>query len=113
VIADSLVMTCLRSLGPTEISPVNGRLIGFVFAVAVLSISVVSFPLLLHRNVGVAAAVHTSVRAVLANPLTMALWGAIVAASLVIGFLSAFIGLAFVVMILAHASWHLYRKVVQ
>ena len=24
--ADSLVMTCLRSSGPTEISPVNGRL---------------------------------------------------------------------------------------
>jgi uncharacterized membrane protein len=90
-----------------------GNAIGFVFAVVVLSISVVSFPLLLDRNVGVAAAVHTSVRAVLANPLTMALWGLIVAASLVIGFLFAFVGLAFVVPILAHASWHLYRKVVQ
>ncbi len=90
-----------------------GNAIGFVFAVAVLSISVVSFPLLLDRNVGVAVAVHTSVRAVLANPLTMALWGSIIAASLVIGFLFAFVGLAFVVPILAHASWHLYRRVVQ
>jgi uncharacterized membrane protein len=90
-----------------------GNAIGFVFAVAVLSISVVSFPLLLDRNVGVAVAVHTSVRAVLANPLTMALWGLIIAASLVIGFLFAFVGLAFVVPILAHASWHLYRRVVQ
>ena len=90
-----------------------GHATGFVFAVVVLSISVVSFPLLLDRNVGVAEAVHTSVRAVLVNPLTMALWGLIVAASLVIGFLFAFVGLAFVVPILAHASWHLYRRVVQ
>jgi len=58
-------------------------------------------------------AVRTSVKAVLANPLTMALWGLIVAASLVLGFLLAFVGLAFVLPILAHANWHLYRKVVQ
>jgi uncharacterized membrane protein len=90
-----------------------GHAIGFVFAVAVLSISVVSFPLLLDRDVGVALAVHTSVRAVLVSPLTMGLWGLIIAASLMIGFLSAFIGLAFVLPILTHASWHLYRKVVQ
>jgi uncharacterized membrane protein len=90
-----------------------GNAIGFVFAAVALSISVVSFPLLLDRNVGVAAAVHTSVRAVLANPLTMALWGLIVGASMVIGFLFAFVGLAFVVPILAHATWHLYRRVVQ
>jgi len=89
-----------------------GNATGFVFAVVVLSISVVSFPLLLDRNVGVAVAVHTSVRAVLVNPLTMALWGLSVAASLVIGFLFAFVGLAFVVPVLAHASWHLYRRVV-
>ena len=90
-----------------------GHGIGFVFAAAVLSISVVSFPLLLDRNVSVDLAVHTSVRAVLANPLTMGLWGLIIAASLMTGFLLAFIGLAFVLPILAHASWHLYRKVVQ
>jgi uncharacterized membrane protein len=90
-----------------------GNAIGFVFAAVVLSISVVSFPLLLDRNVGVAVAVHTSVKAVVLNPLTMALWGLIVAASLVIGFLFAFVGLAFVMPILAHASWHIYRRVVQ
>jgi len=89
-----------------------GNAIGFAFAVVVLSISVVSFPLLFERNVGVAVAVRTSVRVTLANPLTMALWGLIVSASLVIGFLFAFIGLVFVVPILAHASWHLYRWLV-
>ncbi|WOJ89050.1 DUF2189 domain-containing protein [Methylocapsa polymorpha] len=92
---------------------VLGNAIGFAFAAVVLSISVVSFPLLLDRNVGVAVAVRTSVRAVLANPATMALWGLIVAAYLVIGFLLMFVGLVFVTPVLAHASWHLYRKVVQ
>ncbi len=90
-----------------------GNAIGFIFAVVVLSISVVSFPLLLDRNVGIAVAVHASVKAVLASPLTMALWGLIVALSLMLGFLFAFLGLAFMLPILAHANWHLYRKVVQ
>ena len=84
---------------------------GFVFAVMALNISVVSFPLLLDRNVGVAVAVRTSVEAVLASPVTMALWGLIVAASLVIGFFLLLVGLTFVVPVLAH--WHLYRRVVE
>ena len=91
---------------------VLGSAIGLVFAAVTLSVSVISFPLLLDRNVGVAVAVLTSVRAVLANPVTMTLWGLIVAASLTIGFLLLLIGLAFVVPILAHATWHLYRLVV-
>ena len=78
-----------------------------------LSLSVVSFPMLLDRNLGVAVAVRTSVKAVLLSPLTMALWGLIVAGSLVLGFLFAFVGLAFLLPILAHANWHLYRKVVE
>ena len=89
-----------------------GNLIGFVFAVWALLISVVSFPLLVDRDVGAAVAISTSVRAVMANPLTMAVWGLIVAALLVIGSLPAFIGLAVVMPVLGHATWHLYRKVV-
>jgi len=49
----------------------------------------------------------------LLNPFTMALWGLIVAASLAIGFLLMFAGLAVVVPVLAHSTWHLYRKVVE
>jgi uncharacterized membrane protein len=89
-----------------------GNLVGFLFAVAVLTISVVSFPLLVDRDVGAAAALTTSVRAVVANPVTMAMWGLIVAGLLVIGTLPAFIGLAVVMPVLGHATWHLYRKVV-
>ena len=89
-----------------------GTAIGFVFAVVALSISVVSFPLLLDRDVEVPVAVLTSVRAVWENPFTMALWGLIVAAVLAVGFLLLFVGLAVAVPVLAHSSWHLYRRVV-
>ena len=89
-----------------------GTAIGFIFAVVALSISVVSFPLLLDRDGGVPVAVWTSVRAAWENPFTMALWGLIIAAILAIGFLLLFVGLAIAVAILAHSSWHLYRRVV-
>ncbi len=46
-----------------------GNTIGFLFALLVLTISVVSFPMLVDRNVSVGTAVRTSVRAVIANPL--------------------------------------------
>jgi uncharacterized membrane protein len=90
-----------------------GNAVGFLFAVVVLTISVVSFPLLLDRDAGAAVAVMTSIRAVLANPVTMALWGLIVAVMLLIGSLPLFLGLAVVLPVLGHASWHLYRKVVE
>jgi len=87
--------------------------VGFVFAAVVLTISVVSFPMLLDKNVDAATAVRTSVRAVLANPMTMAMWGLVVAGGLVIGTLPFLIGLAIVLPVLGHATWHLYRKVVE
>ena len=65
--------------------------------------SVISFPLLLDRDVGLTVAVLTSLRAVRENPVTMAIWGLIIAAVLAIGFLPLFVGLAVAVPILAHA----------
>ena len=76
-------------------------------------ISVVSFPLLLEHEVGATVAVLTSVRAVIANPVTTALWGLIVAGLLMIGSLPLFLGLPVVLPILGHATWHLYRKLVE
>jgi uncharacterized membrane protein len=95
-----------------------GNLVGFLFAVIVLSLTVVSFPLLLDRDIpGGAAtqasvAVQASVAAVVANPRTMALWGLIVAVGLLLGSLPLFIGLAIVLPVLGHATWHLYRAVI-
>jgi uncharacterized membrane protein len=92
---------------------VAGVSIGFLFAALVLTISVVSFPLLLDRDVGLSTAVGTSIRAVSDNPGPMAVWGLIVAGSLVIGSIPAFLGLIVVMPVLGHATWHLYRKVVR
>jgi uncharacterized membrane protein len=89
-----------------------GMGIGFCFALIVLTVSVVSFPMLLDRDVGLARAVTTSVRAVRENPRTMAIWGLIVAGSLALGMLPAFLGLIVVVPVLGHSTWHLYRRVV-
>ncbi|MGE3990921.1 DUF2189 domain-containing protein, partial [Pseudorhodoplanes sp.] len=91
---------------------IYGNAIGFVFALVAFCLSVISFPLLLDRDVGAATALLTSVRAVLRNPLEMAAWGLIVAGLLVLGSLPAFMGLAVVMPVLGHATWHLYRKLV-
>ena len=91
---------------------VVGNAVGFLFALTSFALSVVSFPLLLDRNVGMAAAIVTSVKAILKSPFTMALWGVIVALGLAIGSLPFLFGLAVVMPILGHATWHLYRKVV-
>jgi uncharacterized membrane protein len=92
---------------------VVGTGVGFLFAVLVLTISAISFPLLLDRDVGAAVAVLTSIRVVAKNPLTMALWGFIVAASLVVGSIPFFLGLTVVMPVLGHATWHLYRRAVE
>jgi uncharacterized membrane protein len=90
-----------------------GNAVGFLFALVAFTISVVSFPLLLDRDVGFAAAVTTSVRVVLANPIPMAMWGLIVAALLAAGSIPFLMGLAIAFPVLGHATWHLYRKTVE
>jgi len=92
---------------------VVGTATGFVFAALVLTISAISFPLLLDRDVGAGAAMATSIRVVVRNPVTMALWGLIVAALLVIGSIPFFLGLTVVMPVLGHATWHLYRHAVE
>ena len=90
-----------------------GSAVGLVFAIVVLALSVVSFPMIIDRDVSVGMAIQTSIRAVIANPVTMTAWGLIVAYALLIGSLPFFVGLAVVLPVLGHATWHLYRKVVE
>jgi uncharacterized membrane protein len=87
--------------------------LGFLFAVTALAISVVSFPLALDRPVTAITAVSTSIRAVTSNTFVMAVWGLIVVVLLAAGAILFLIGLAVVLPILGHATWHLYRKVVE
>ena len=87
--------------------------VGFLFALIALCISVVSFPVMLDRHAGAGDAMVTSLRAVARNPVPMAIWGLIVAVLLVAGSLPAFLGLAVVIPLLGHATWHLYREVIE
>ena len=87
--------------------------VGFLFAVMALCTSVIAFPLLLDRHSTAIDAVRTSLRVTMENPLPIAAWGLIVAALLVIGSLPFFVGLAVVLPVLGHATWHLYRRAVE
>lgn len=92
---------------------VIGNFVGFLFAVLAFVLSAVSFPLLLDRHVGASVAIATSVEVVLRNPLTMTAWAAIVAGLLALGAIPMLLGLAIVVPVLGHATWHLYRLAVE
>jgi len=91
---------------------VSGNLVGLLFAIVAFSISVVAFPQIIDRRVDVATAVRTSIAAVERNPRVMVIWGLIVSGLLVLGSLPLLVGLVVVMPVLGHASWHLYRKVV-
>ena len=89
-----------------------GTGVGFLLAALVLAVSVVSFPLLLDRDVSLPVAVTTSVRVAMQNPGVIAAWGLIVAAGLVAGIVPFLVGLIVVLPVLGHATWHLYRAAV-
>ncbi|GGF38714.1 hypothetical protein GCM10011611_51340 [Aliidongia dinghuensis] len=89
-----------------------GMGVGFLFAVMVLALGAIAFPLLIDHPVGVDTAIWTSMRAMMANPVPMALWGLTVAVGLFVGSIPAFVGLIVIMPVLGHATWHLYRKLV-
>lgn len=89
-----------------------GNAIGFIFALVVLATTAIAFPLLLDRDVGLVSAIGASLRAMMVNPVPMLAWGLIVALLVALGSLPFFVGLAVVMPILGHATWHLYRKIV-
>jgi len=86
---------------------------GLIFALVAYSLTVVSFPLLLEREIDFVTAMITSVKAVTHNPRTMIVWGLIVAATLFLAILPTFLGLFVVLPVLGHATWHLHRRLVE
>ena len=92
---------------------VGGTALGALFALFTLCTTVIAFPLLLDRDAGAYVAVETSARAVMRNPVPMLGWGVIVGAAVFLGSLPFFVGLAVVLPMLGHATWHLYRAVVE
>jgi uncharacterized membrane protein len=87
-----------------------GTAIGAVFATVLFSITVVSLPLLLDREVDFVTAMITSFATVQQNPVVMLSWGALIAVLTFLAMLPGFLGLFIVLPVLGHASWHLYRR---
>jgi uncharacterized membrane protein len=82
----------------------GGMLVAPIFASTVITI-----PLLLDRQVSVGQAIATSWQVIFANPVLMALWGALIMVLTFVGFATALVGLVLLVPLLGHASWHAYR----
>ncbi|WP_297106529.1 DUF2189 domain-containing protein [uncultured Devosia sp.] len=109
---DALLAQVLTQPGGMTLLAV-GTGIGALFALVVLCTTVIAFPLMLDRDVGAYVAVETSFRAVMYNRVPLFAWGVIVGAAIFLGSLPLFVGLAVVLPILGHATWHLYRKLVE
>lgn len=89
-----------------------GNVIGAFLGLVCFSLTAVSFPLLLDRDLDFITAMITSVQAVTKNPRPMLLWAFLIAMLSLVSFLSLFFALIVVLPVLGHATWHVYRKVV-
>ncbi|RMG56928.1 MAG: DUF2189 domain-containing protein [Gammaproteobacteria bacterium] len=89
-----------------------GSAVGAIFAFLVFAASAFSLPMMLHLRVDAITAVLTSVNAVLRNKGPMLLWAGIILLLLALGVLTGFVGLAIVMPVLGHATWHAYRDTI-
>ena len=85
---------------------------GLPFAAAAFAISVISFPMILDRNCTAADAIITSFRVLIRNPVTMLAWAMTIVVLLLIAMIPAFLGLAIMMPVLGHSSWHLYKSAI-
>jgi len=89
-----------------------GNFVGAIFATIVFSVTVISFPLLMDREVDFATAMTTSVRAVMMNLLPMIVWAVTIGLCFLLAIITFLITLPIILPVLGHATWHMYRKVV-
>lgn len=87
-----------------------GTVVGAGFAAVLFATTVAGLPLLLDKEVDFVTAMIHSAQAVLANPIVMAVWGAVIGGLLFLGMLPMFLGLFIVLPVLGHATWHMYRR---
>ena len=89
-----------------------GSAVGAVFSAVVFAASAFSLPMVMDRRTDSFTAVVTSVNAVLRNKRPMLVWGALIVASVVLGFLTLFVGFVVLFPLLGHATWHAYRQTI-
>jgi uncharacterized membrane protein len=86
---------------------------GAALAGAVFVTSAVSWPMILDRNKGVINAMATSIKAVMQNKLVMLIWAGLIGLLFIIGLVTLYVGLLFIIPILGHATWHAYKELVE
>lgn len=89
-----------------------GHIVGAGFALLLFSLTVVSIPLILDRDVDFITGMISSVKAVLKSPFVMLSWGVIVTLTVMLSFIPLFLGLLVVLPVLGHTTWHIYKKIV-
>jgi uncharacterized membrane protein len=89
-----------------------GHVVGAVLALVLYSVTVISIPLLMARDIDVISAIITSFRAVAASPMVMLGWGVVVTLLFIAASVPAFLGLFVVLPILGHATWRLANRLV-
>ncbi|NIL92862.1 MAG: DUF2189 domain-containing protein [Woeseiaceae bacterium] len=89
-----------------------GSLVGSVFAAVTFSASAFSLPMIMHRDVDSITAIVTSVNAVLRNRLAMLLWLTIIVVGLLLGLVTAFVGLIVIIPVIGYAAWHGYLETI-
>ena len=89
-----------------------GSAIGAVFAAVTFSASAFSLPMIMHRDVDSITAIVTSINAVLRNKGAMIVWLITVVVSLLIGVVTAFVGLIVIVPVIGYAAWHGYLETI-
>lgn len=90
-----------------------GTVVGAIIALILFSTTVISIPLLLDREIDFVSAIITSFRTVIANPVPMIGWGALVTFLAILAMLPVFAGLLVVLPVLGHATWHLYGRAIE
>jgi uncharacterized membrane protein len=86
---------------------------GVVFVLIAFTLSVVSMPMIFDRSADTQTAVLASLKAVAFNPRAMAVWAVLIAVLIAIGFATFLLGLAVILPVLGHATWHCYRDLVK
>ncbi len=89
-----------------------GHVLGAAFGFVAYCLSALSFPFLLDRDADIATAIITSFKAVLASPVVMLAWALLIGAVMAVAAVPAFLGFMVALPLFGHATWHLYRALV-
>ena len=89
-----------------------GSGVGAIFAAVTFSASAFSLPMIMHRDVDSVTAIVTSVNAVLRNKGAMIVWLALIILGLVLGVVTAFVGLIVIIPVIGYATWHGYEETI-